>query len=445
MFSLLTQRNYGLFWFGDLISGIGDWVRIAALPFFIYEITGSALATGSMFVAQALPTLLFGSLAGVFVDRWDRKRTMIISAIARALILLPLLLVTSAEYVWIIYAVAFAGAIVSLFASPAYSAIIPALVKEDDLIGANSLGHLNDNFARLIGPSLGGALLAMTGLVGVVLIDAFSFLLSAALIGLIRLDTKSKRQEAEEETAAEPAQAVAKSRSAAWVKVWRDWVEGLKMVARRGPLASVFLVQTIALLGDNILTVLFVVFISDTLKAGSLEFGWALTARGLGGLIGGLVVGQFGKKLKASRVFSLGLTGSGLFFLAVVNSRSLWLVLVLVTLAGITAVAWLSGGYTQLQRSTPDAYRGRIFGTFGTTASLMTLTGMAAGGFLADLIGHLTMLNVAAALYLVAGLLAFALFRGSAGGEVKYEAPSEEEALQPEGDKESTSKLEKAL
>ncbi len=95
MIATLRQRDFSLLWFGGVLSVIGDLFLFIALPFFVYERTGSALATGAMFAAETLPRLLFGSVAGVFVDRWDRKRTMVLSDLSRALILLPLLAVAA--------------------------------------------------------------------------------------------------------------------------------------------------------------------------------------------------------------------------------------------------------------------------------------------------------------------------------------------------------------
>jgi len=130
MLAALRQRNFALLWFGQLISLTGDYVLIVALPFYTYQLTGSVLATGVMFLVQALPGLFLGSLAGVFVDRWDRRWTMIASDLLRAGVLLFLLLVRSRDLVWIIYAVAFTEQLVSLFFIPAKGAIIPNLVEE---------------------------------------------------------------------------------------------------------------------------------------------------------------------------------------------------------------------------------------------------------------------------------------------------------------------------
>ena len=132
MIAVLRRRNFALLWFGGLISMAGDWVLRIGLPLYIYQLTGSTLATGIMFMAGMLPSLLLGSVAGVFVDRWDRKRTMVIANLLLAVSLLPLLLVRSVEWVWIAYIAAFAQSCIAQFFDPAESAMLPLLVGEED-------------------------------------------------------------------------------------------------------------------------------------------------------------------------------------------------------------------------------------------------------------------------------------------------------------------------
>jgi MFS family permease len=185
MLAVLRQRNFALLWAGGLISMLGDWLLFIALPFYIYDLTGSALATGAMFIAETLPILLFGSIGGVFADRWDRKKTMIVADLLRAALLLLLLAVRTPEWLWVIYLVAFVQSSVGQFFNPAKGALIPQLVDEPQLMPANSLNSLGVELTRLIGAPLGGALMALMGLPSVVIVDCVSFVVSALLIGLI--------------------------------------------------------------------------------------------------------------------------------------------------------------------------------------------------------------------------------------------------------------------
>src|SRR5581483_2896085 len=105
MLQLLRHRDFALLWWAGLISLAGDWVLMVGLPLYVYKVTGSTLATGGMLVAAILPALLLGSVAGVFVDRWDRRATLIVADLLLALGLLPLLLVHAHGQLWVVYLV----------------------------------------------------------------------------------------------------------------------------------------------------------------------------------------------------------------------------------------------------------------------------------------------------------------------------------------------------
>src|SRR5215212_6920564 len=199
MFTLLRQRNFARLWFGGLISIMGDSVLNVALPFFVYQVSGSTLATAVMVAAELLPRLLFGSVAGVFVDRWDRKNVMILTSVAQGLVILPLLLVRSVESIWIVYLVSFLQTTLAMFFGPAENALLPLLVREEELLAANSLNALNNNIARIIGPPIGGVILAAAGLSGVVLFDSVTFLVAGVMllaIGYLSLRTKPSQHPA---------------------------------------------------------------------------------------------------------------------------------------------------------------------------------------------------------------------------------------------------------
>src|SRR5919202_773791 len=212
MLATLRRRDFALVWLAGLISMMGDWVLYIALPIYVYQLTGSALATSAMFAAEMVPALFVGSVAGVFVDRWDRKRTMVVANLLLTLGLLPLLLVHSAGQVWLLYLVSFFESVVAQFFSPAENAFLPTLAGKEHLVAANALNALNANLARLVGPALGGGIAAWFGLVGVTVVDALTFLLAAGLVFLVTASGKVERMGLEQ--AAEAAER-------AWIGVWR--------------------------------------------------------------------------------------------------------------------------------------------------------------------------------------------------------------------------------
>ncbi len=406
MVNILRQRNFGLLWFGQLISTIGDFVLFVALPFYTYHLTGSTLATGAMFMASTLPRLLVGSVAGVFVDRWDRKKTMIVADVLRGALLLLLLLVRSREQLWLIYVTAFVMAAVGQFFAPAKSAIIPRLVSQKDLMAANSLNALSDALTRLVGAGLGGALMGALGFGSVVWLDAASFVFSALMLAFIAVPAAP--------TPAAPKATPQSSPAGQWTAVWREWRAGLQMVKQQRVLFALFAVLGVALLGDSMITVLIVPLVKTLLGGDALQLGWLMTAQGIGGILGGVLAGQLGRQVAPRNLVALGLAATSLTILVLVHVPFLPVALALMALAGVVTMSWMITAQTLLQTNVGDHYRGRIFGTLGAVSALMSLIGMGLAGALGDLLGVVVIASLGGALYLIAGLVAWVMLRETA-------------------------------
>lgn len=413
MLATLRQRNFALLWLGGLVSFVGDWVLFIALPVFVYDLTGSALATGGMFIAQTLPRLLFGSIAGVFVDRWDRRWTMIVANLLCAAALLVLLLVHSVADLWLIYLAAFLQTSFTLFFQPAESALVPRLVGEDQLLAANGLVALNWELTRLIAPPLGGLIMGLFGIGSVIALDSASFLFSAAMIALIIVPV---------DIAAEPIAQHPARRSSAWRAVWREQAEGLHLVRGDRLVAAIFIITGVAMVAEGIINVLGFPWLKQVLHGGALERGWLASAQAVGGLIGGLLIGRVARVVRP--VYLIGLSGMmlGLVSLVMINvavlplDRSLWLpaVLVLKALQGVPIMGLFVSVDTLLQQNVADRYRGRIFGAYGATTALTMLLGQAAASLLGDRIGIVPALDGMGVMYMLAGICALVLLRGRA-------------------------------
>lgn len=404
MIVILRQRNFGLLWAGQVISTAGDWVLYASLAFYVYALTGSVLLSGSLMIASTLPRIFLGSIAGVFVDRWDRRHTMIAADLGRALVLLPLLAVRSANDLWIVYAAALGDAALSQFFNPARNALVPRIVTTEELVAANSANSVGEQIGRLAGPALGGFMLARLGLRSVVIVDALSFVASAALIALMALPPGLTR-------AAQPGQAgpsvpAARSRAGvAALQVWRELLAGLRLVRANQVVAALFVLWTVTGFGEGLLDVLVVPWVSSVLGGTSITFGWMMTAQALGSIAGGAILASAGKTQQARRLVVVGALGWGLIDLAIFNAASIPLALVLFALVGIPIAAMVVSFNALIQSEVSDEYRGRIFGALGTAAAITMLAGMAISSALAGRLGVVTMLNVACAV-VIAGALA---------------------------------------
>jgi MFS family permease len=183
--ALLRRRDFGLLWAGGLISETGDWFLLIGLPVWVFQLTGSSLVTATVFLVGLLPGLVVGPLAGVLVDRWDRRRTLVAVSLAQAAFLLPLLAVDGRDRLWVVYLVMAVEAALGQLNDPARNALVPSLVPPGDLVGANALIGLTSNLARLTGSPLGGVLVDLAGLPGLVIGDAVSFLAGAGLLALV--------------------------------------------------------------------------------------------------------------------------------------------------------------------------------------------------------------------------------------------------------------------
>lgn len=416
MIDLLRRRNFALLWFGGLISFIGDWVLFVALPVYVYNLTGSVLATGTMFAASMVPSILLGSVAGVFVDRWDRKWTMVTADLVRAPLLLVMLAIHSADQVWIAYVMTFILNTIRQFSAPAEMALLPRLVNKDELVTANTLSSLNGNLARLVGPALGGVLLASYGFGSAVLVDAVSFVIGGGMVALIsasRSVTRASREDAET--------AEAESRRG----LRHEWLDGLLLVRHNRTVASIFAIVGTNALAEGILSVLLIVFVEQVLRGGAPEVGWLLTSQA----VGGLLVGRLGSRVQPRYLVGIGFLLLGLGDLAIFNIPILAAGIVLIALVGIPVVGLQAGIQTLFQTKVPDRYRGRVLGAFGTAFALLTLLGMIFASLFGASIGVVASLSMAAVLDAVAGLIALWLLRDGEGAvEITPDAANVEAA-----------------
>ena len=401
MFDTLRQRDFGLLWLAGLISIAGDMALLIALPLHVYRLTGSALSVATSLAMTFAPGVVIGSVAGVFVDRWDRKRTMIVADAARAVVLLPVLV--APDRVGLLYAVAAVQGTIGLFFGPAEDALLPKLVGEERLVTANALNALNNNLGFLIGPAVGAVLYAETGLAGVALADAASYLGSAALIRLIAADAQPGRD------------GEAPGVGSPWARMVADWRAGLAVVGRQTALRVLFGAQFLGNLGEGVFITLGLgPLVLDVLGGTPAQVGLLATAQAVGGLVAGLMVARIGARLAKRWLIGGGMIGLGLADLSMFNARSVvgpgtpavGVAMGCMVVAGFPAVASGAGRQALIQTETDDAYRGRVFGTLRAVSGAALLIGIGVGGALGDAVGIVPVLSVGAAVRMAGGVAA---------------------------------------
>ncbi len=414
MITMLRQRNFALLWLGNLISQTGDWLLQIGLPVYVYLVTGSALATSILFIVAFVPNIVFGSVAGVFVDRWDRRRTMLIGNLLMAFGLLPLLLMYDKSSLWILYPVLFFESTVEQFVVPAQNALIPQLVSEDELVTANALNSVSSDASRLAGAALGGILLATLGLHSTILLDFLSFLFVAAMLWLIKLPAKAQNMQSETEPTEtlplQPASSLLHTWTRAWTRLSGEWLEGVRLIFRQPPLIVLFTIWMVTRLGEGIFGVLLVVFVKQVLNSGAVVYSSLLSVQAIGSLLGGLLIAQFGKRLAPARLVGIGFGLFGLIDLLIIDLplfiQNVWLVGLLFILVGIPGVGAVVGVQTLFQNIVEDRLRGRIFSALFAAGSLMSLIGIVVAGTLSDRLGPVPLLNIQGGGYALSGVLA---------------------------------------
>ena len=408
MLRLLRNRNFRLLWLGGLVSLMGDWALAVALPFEVYRRTNSTIATAGIVLAGLIPAFLFGSPAGVLVDRWDRRRLMIWTNVGMALALLPLLTIDLLG-IWIIYVARVVSVLLEQLFKPAEIALLPQLVGDDDLVAANSLSSLNRNLSRLIGPAVGGVTVAVGGLAGVVAVDATSFLMAALLIALIPASASPHPLAGQVAAAGAAVEAVARGVRANLGRGFHEWTDGLRRAWSTPGLRALLLFSLITAFGEGVVGALFVPWVSDVLGGDDAVFAALLSAQAVGGLIGAVVLARFFSHVAAARLVAVGAVLFGLIDLLLFG-YPLVLAIIAPAIVGMVVVGIpatsIQVGFTTLQQTlTADSHRGRTIGLFGTLIALGMMVGTTVAGFLGETIGILPMLVLQGSGYVLGGLV----------------------------------------
>jgi MFS family permease len=415
MIATLRQRNFALFWFGGLISAAGDWVLMVGLPIYVFILTKSVLATSVTLISGVAPMILLSSVAGVFVDRWNRQRTLVVVNILLALGLLPLLLVRSADDMWIIAAVNFIETCLEQFVPPAQSAILPAIAGEERIVPANSLNSLSFTLARLGGPPLGGLIAGLYGINGMVAADGASFIIAAFCLARMHVAHVPAVSGSEVVKKRNPIRAIG--------RMFGEWADGLRMIATRPILRVLVVILAFTSLGEGFFGTLYPVFVYQELHGGALEIGELMSAQAVGGLFASLLVGWAGRHVMSRWLASLGWLGFGVVTLAICYAPALaatlwtmatgtalpipifWVELGLFAAVGIPGLIGATGTISLLQTRSPDTHRGRIFGAQGAISGIMVLIGAAVAGTLPNVIGVVAVLSGQGWAKIVAGLI----------------------------------------
>ena len=344
--SLLQLRpKFRALWLAQVISLTGDWFNTIASVIMVNRYSDSGLAVGGLFLARALPPFLLGPVAGVVADRFDRRKVLILSDVLRAMIVLCFLLVDRPEHLWLLYTLTVLQFSVSSFFEPARASLMPALVKNDELLTANTLASITWSAMLTLGGVIGGLTASLFGVRVSLLVDAASFLASAALVLTIPGQFQSGAVNALESG-------------------WQNFVEGMSYVRKDLDVGLVTLVKALGQVGSfDIITAIYASHVFHEGQEGATTLGLMFTAFGVGAVLGPLISNRFGNAntIWLRRAILVGFVCMPLAWLIVGIAPALPVALAGCVLRGVGGSINWTYSDVLLQMTVPNHLLGRVF------------------------------------------------------------------------------------
>lgn len=386
-FSSLSHRNYRLWFFGQMISLFGTWMQSTAQGYLLYQLTKSPIYLGYVGFASGIPTWLFTLFGGVTADRMSKRAMLLITQISMMILAFILATLTFLNLIqpWHILILAFCLGIANAFDAPARQSIIPEMVGKENLANAIALNSTMFNTATAVGPAIGGLIYAALGPGWCFTINGISFIAVIFALLLMHLNTPPK---------------LPSTNSAL-----NDLKEGLIYVAKHPIIRLLILnLATISLFGFGMIA-LIPAWAVNVLKGDSVTNGLLLSARGIGALIGALMIASLGSIKFRGKLLAIGSIVMPVFMM--IFSLLKWIPLSLITL-GIAGWGWmvtLNLSNVIVQTTVQDELRGRVMGVYTLTFFGLMPMGSLISGAIASRLGEPTTVMMSAFILLVFSLV----------------------------------------
>lgn len=359
-FNSLKYREYRLLWTGQLFSTAGDWMDQIALNWLVFTLTGSAVWLAILNLTRLAPMLIFGLVAGITADRYDRRKVMLVTNVASMLLAVALAIVvtTGVVEVWMVLLIGAGRGIFNSFNLPSRQSLIADIVPRYSLTNALALNSMVLNTTRLVGPALGGVMIATVGIAAAFWLNAASFLAVIAMLLLMRIPLRTN-----------------------FVKdsPLESMKEGLRFVAQHRAIASLLILALIPVTLALPYQAMLPVFAEQVLDIGAVGFGLLTSASGLGALMGGLGVATWGDARGRGRVMAIGIMVMGIALIGFAFSVTPWLSFILVMFIGVGQTSYMTSNNAMLQSLTPQPMRGRVASLSFLNRGLMPLGAVVAG------------------------------------------------------------------
>lgn len=366
-FAVFRNRNFTVLWLAQLVSEMGTSLVSLTASIYVYRLTGSTLSVGLMLMATAAPSLLIGLVAGVYVDRYDRRRVMIAADLVRAVLAVLIALLLPAGIAWL-YVLTFLTACAAQFFAPAHASLLPELASDEELTAANSMMAVSQYGALIFGFALAGLIAERYPIQLAFYIDALTYLFSAVCVFAV----------------AAPPSATDESTSA--TAVWKNLQAGVRAISGDQMLRSLFLAHAPGFLIVGVLSTLYLPFSLEVLGATEFQYGMIESVTIVGFVLGSFFMAARGDRLREGQWISASLIGTGITTILFSRLSSVGPALAVSTVEGVADAPGVVARSLVIQRNTARKMRGRVFSAFFVMRDSLYLVGMAAGG-LGDVIG----------------------------------------------------------
>ncbi|MBF8289184.1 MAG: transporter [Chloroflexi bacterium] len=385
MFAIFRKRDFSLMWSAQLISTIGSALTDLAAAILIFRYTGSAFAVGAALMVTAAPTLLVGLFAGVVVDRFDRKRIMLVSNLLCAAIIVAIPYSVEAFGVFALYPLLFLSATVRQFFDPAWESVIPEIASDEELAAANSFISIASFGSTAVGFALAG-FLATVDIFLPFYIDALTFAIAFALILGLRI------------------QKLVMTETTTVDVIVDNLVSGIRFLWATPLLRSSLIVSIPVLFSFGLWNVLLLPMAIKVLGATEFEYGLQEGLTSVGFVASSFLMAKYADRLREGQWMVVATFGMGVFGVLYGLATNIWFAIAMVVASGFLNSPLSIARRLILQKNTPREMRGRVFSAFAVSRDVVFLAGMAAAG-LADIIDVRLLVIIASVILLVAGVI----------------------------------------
>lgn len=392
--SPLNNRNFVLLLSAQIISSFGDALTNLTLLILVNKLSGSTTAIATLSIVVAIPSIVFGLFAGVYVDKFDRKRIMLASDLIRGMLVLGFLIVQSKDRLLVMYLLSFVQAAVGTFFGPARGALVQQILKPDQYMASNSMSQTGMVLSSVLGAALAGAIVGLTNsFVPAFIVDALTFFVSFALVLLVKVPKLEPRTSQKSEGIIAPL------------------LEGLRIISSNKILIAVLVGGGVTMFGLGASNVLFTPYIINILHVPVTWLGVVNISETAAMVLSGVLVMGFAAKIKPTQIISSGLFALGILVAINAFVPNVWFFCAVTFVIGLVVVPLEASFGTLLQGSVKNEVMGRVGSGFNIVMNSASLISMAFSGVLASLIGVRNVFAVSGVVVMLAAFITFLMLR----------------------------------